>query len=221
MKLISHKLKFIAQGFPYKPPDGCFGYSTCVLVEDEGKKILFDTGSYSLRKPVIELINNNTIDFVVISHLHFDHCSNLDLFVGLNTQIIFSQNELDYYFEFKNKDLDLFSYLDLIKSKLNIKTVNEGYNLTKNCKIVYTPGHTKGHISLEVNLDAFKVFICGDSIKTRKEVKKFPSSTNAFDILAAKETREFILKNYKYLVLGHDLFYKGKTSFKKLKLRRV
>lgn len=82
-------IKVLTNGFPYKPKKGCFGYSTCVLIK---QNILFDTGGYNLRKVIIENIDN--IKQVVISHLHFDHCSNLDLFINKNIPIYISKKEL-------------------------------------------------------------------------------------------------------------------------------
>lgn len=216
MKLTNIELKFISQGFCFKPPNGCFGYSTSVLVYDkeDNKTILFDTGAYSLRKPIKQLIQNDKIDYVVISHLHFDHCSNLDLFINNSIPILISEKELKYYDEYKNIDIDLLSYFNNFKQQLNISVISSEVNITKNCKTVFTPGHTDGHISLEVNAGKEKILICGDSIKTRKEVKKCPSSTNAFNFELFKQTRQKILKTYKILIFGHDVFNK------KFKLRR-
>ena len=214
MKLIGDKIYLITDGFCYKPPIGCFGFATSVLIKDD-LTILFDTGSYGLRDEIKKIKKVYNIDYVVVSHLHFDHCSNLDLFTSSSTKIIISDKELEYYKDYKNKDMDLFPFFDEIKDKLDIQTVNDGERVSKNCKIIFSPGHTKGHISLEVVDKGKKYLLCGDSIKTRKELGVFPHNTNAYDIMQAKNTRLQLLKNYKHLIFGHDTF-----QFKKFKLRR-
>ena len=210
----------ISYGFCFKPPVGCFGYATILAINDEGKKILFDTGSYSLRSVLVEYLKNNFVDYVVVSHLHFDHSSNLDLFINSNTKIVISRQELEYYDEFKGKDNDLLACFDMFKNKLNLMIIDKDFSLTQNCKIVFTPGHTKGHISLEVTCKNKTYFLCGDCIKTTKEIKKFTTNTNAYDIKLAKTTREKILKKYTLLFPGHDVFWGNRNKLKKIKLRR-
>lgn len=220
MKSIKDKVKLITPGFPYKPPVGCFGYATTALVFDDDKTILFDVGSYSIRQPLIKALSTNKIDVVVISHLHFDHCSNLDLFVGQKTEIIISKKEMEYYEDYKNKDPDLFSYFEYIKKQLNLKIIEEECNISANCKVVFTPGHTKGHISLEIGAKDKKLLLCGDCIKTKKEFKKFPKSTNAFNIKLAQKTRVSVLQKYNYLLFGHETFLGKYFGNKKFKIRR-
>ena len=60
---------------PYPRPGGaCSGY----LIEDGATRVLLDCGSGVLSR-LMEYIHPAHLDAIVISHLHFDHCS--DLFV--------------------------------------------------------------------------------------------------------------------------------------------
>ena len=93
----------IVSGFPYKPEKGCFGFASCILIRDS-KNILFDTGGYNVRSVIKSYLND--IDCVVISHLHFDHCSNLDLFIEKKIPIYISTKELISYYENKDNDFD-------------------------------------------------------------------------------------------------------------------
>lgn len=77
------KYSQIIRGINLKPYKGAFGFSSVTLISDGKENILFDTGSYGVRKEIIELKKNVRIDKVFISHFHFDHCSNLDLFKNL------------------------------------------------------------------------------------------------------------------------------------------
>ena len=70
----------VIKGLNIKPSKGAFGYASVTFIKDENENILFDTGSFGVRKVIYEFLQKEKIDKVFISHLHFDHCSNLDLF---------------------------------------------------------------------------------------------------------------------------------------------
>lgn len=206
------KIKEIVKGYPYKPEKGCFGFSTIVLVKHK-KNILFDTGGYNLRNTLAPLINN--IDCVVISHLHFDHCSNLDMFIQRKTPIYISKKEFIYYEKYNNKDLDLFSYFQLIKDRLNIILVENEIVIDDNVKIVPTPGHTPGHISLEIKENNIKTIVAGDSIKSYKDYVNINNYDNAYNKEEYIKTKKIIVNKYNVVYPGHDgKIINGKSSNK-------
>lgn len=189
-------IEVISKGYPFKPEAGCFGYASSFLVKSS-KKILFDTGGYNLRQAIASRLDE--VDCVVISHLHFDHCSNLDLFIGTTIPIYISIKELDYYN--KNIDMDLFSYFDYIKNKINIIPIYDDYDLTNNVKIISTPGHTPGHISVIINND---IILAGDSLKTYNDYMDEESFGNAYDAKQYLKTKKYIKSNFKTIYPGHD-----------------
>lgn len=192
----------IYNGYPFKPEIGCFGIGSSYLINDD-KNILFDTGSYGARKKIIELINDSKIDYVIISHLHFDHCSNLDLFCNTSIPIYISKIEYENYFLNKKIDCDLFSYFTYIEKELNIITIEKEIKITPNTKIIFTPGHTLGHISLEIK-DKEKIILTADALKTYKDYKNINEYGNAVSKEQYIETKKYIISNYKYIYCGHD-----------------
>lgn len=193
-------IEFVSKGFPFKPELGCFGMASSLLIHDN-LNILFDTGNYGARKKIIDLLNNNKIDIVVISHLHFDHCSNLDLFIDSKIPIYISQKEFNEYFKNTTIDCDLYSYFKLIYKKLNIKLINREKMISNNTKTVFTRGHTMGHISLVVNND---IILAGDSIKSFNDYKDEESYGNAVSKKNYINTKKNIIKKYKIIYCGHD-----------------
>ena len=189
-------------GFPFKPEIGCFGIGSSYLISDE-KNVLFDTGSYGARKKIIQLINNNKIDCVVISHLHFDHCSNLDLFCNTSIPIYISKIEYDNYFINRGIDCDLFSYFIYIEKYLNIILVTNEIEITQNLNIIFTPGHTLGHISLEINYTD-KNLLAGDALKTYNDYKNVNLFGNAISKEKYIETKKKIINDYNHIYCGHD-----------------
>ena len=191
----------IVSGFPYKPEKGCFGFSSCILIRDS-KNILFDTGGYNVRSVIKSYLND--IDCVVISHLHFDHCSNLDLFIEKKIPIYISTKELIFYNENKDNDFDLFSYFECIKDKLNIIEIDNVFQLSNKVKIIFTLGHTNGHISLEVVDGSNLVLLAGDSIKSYNDYIDKNSYGNAVNPKKYLDTKKIIKKKYDIIYPGHD-----------------
>lgn len=195
-------IEVLYNGYPFKPMIGCFGIGSSYLIHDK-KNILFDTGSYGARKKIVELIENNKIDYVIISHLHFDHCSNLDLFCNTSIPIYISKIEYDNYFVNRCIDCDLFSYFIYIEKHLNIILVTDEISIIPNINIIFTPGHTLGHISLEVNYSD-RILLAGDALKTYMDYQNLDLFGNAVSEEKYIETKKKIVNNYSHIYCGHD-----------------
>ena len=192
-------VKEITVGYSFKPEMGCFGFSSCLLVESN-KRILFDVGGYNIRSLIKPLINE--IDCVVISHLHFDHCSNLDLFVDTNIPIYISRKELDYYEKYKDIDTDLFSYFELIRDRLNIVEVQEEIEIDKGIRILFTNGHTPGHMSLVIEKE--NTILSGDALKTYKDYLNVNDYGNAYSKEDYVSSKKKIIDNFSVIYPGHS-----------------
>lgn len=192
----------ISIGFPYRPEKGCFGFSSSLLVIGKKKKILFDVGNLGIRSSILPLVD--VVDCVVISHLHFDHCSNLDLFVNTGIPIYISEKELNYYYTNKYNDADLFSYFEYISDKLNIVVLSKEMFLDLGIKIVSTNGHTPGHLSLEIVNDDDKILLAGDAIKSYKDYLNDDYYGNAVSPSDYINTKKNIKSKYNIIYPGHS-----------------
>ena len=79
------KITQILPGLSIRTSVGMIGACAITLIENEGKLILIDTGHFGNRTHLIKALENNGIDpknieIVVLTHLHWDHCLNIDLF---------------------------------------------------------------------------------------------------------------------------------------------
>ncbi len=176
----------------------------CFLIESQGNRVLVDAGLGPT--PVAQAggaagnllnemrqggIDPNTIDTVVITHLHFDHIGWLPnpLPDGSarptfpNAEYIVPQADWDLLF-----DLQIPSHVNgegqgvgespyppavevfrdslpvgrLMQKLDNIRLVSGDQNLTDEITIVPTPGHTPGHQSLTVTSQGSRAYILGD-----------------------------------------------------------
>ena len=133
----------------FKSEIGCFTY----YIDDE-KKVLIDAGVL-VRKPV---------DLIVITHCHFDHILFLNELKKINKcEIVCSRKEMEAIEKLNEKVLLEKSPKKLISTKVD-KVVKEGDVITTgkfNFKVLETPGHTDGSISLFE--EKAKILFTGDA----------------------------------------------------------
>ncbi len=192
----------VIKGLPIRPSKGFFGYSSVTLIKDGDVNILCDTGGYGVREAINELKKTTKIDKVFITHLHFDHCANIGLFK--DTPIYIHEDEL---LELRKKQEGLYSDMyTFIKDSLvglNIIPFSTEESLSKNTRIVFTPGHTIGHSSLEVINQDKKIIIAGDAIETYQEYLNSNHFGDSFNVDKYQISRNLV-KQYKIIIPGHS-----------------
>lgn len=169
----------IVKGTILRTNYGTLGASTSTLIYDGEKKILVDVGHYGTRLRLVENLKNsgfnpNDIDYVILTHLNWDHCANIDLFE--KSGIFLHKREWENGSLFGKEDLatKVFKQTLLEKMKLNL-IYNEMFRITENVYTINTFGHTIGHISVLVKTEEGNIIISGDAIPYFRTIKKgFP-----------------------------------------------
>jgi N-acyl homoserine lactone hydrolase len=201
--VIMIQFKQLIQGLNVRPTIGAFGYASVVLITDKEENILFDTGGYGVRSYIKKLLEEIKIDKVFISHLHFDHCSNMDLFP--DTPIYIHQHEVDFLNSSEvQKDIDTFLPVKEYLKKLNIQTFISEQNISKQVKIIPTIGHTIGHSSLGFEFENNKAILAGDALKTYQDFLQEEYVQNAYNKEWAKKSKDFIKDNFNIIIPGHS-----------------
>lgn len=210
----------IIKGLNIRPEIGFFGYSSVVSIRDGEETILFDTGGPGVRKFLLDYIQKVKIDKVFISHLHFDHCCNIDLFAGI--PIYLNKVELDNLLDKKDEYNNKLVYLvigDYLK-KHNFNIFDEKFQLTKDIQAFPTYGHTCGHSSLKFkDGDNRNVILAGDAIETYKEYLSDKIPNGCYNDDEYMKTKKFIIANSDVIIPGHSsAVVNGKSLDDKLKL---
>lgn len=211
LAIISSNLKIymvtyeqIIKGLNIRPKVGFFGYSSVILLQDGEEIILFDTGGPGVRGFLFDYIKKSKISKVFLSHLHLDHCCNIDLFQGIPVYI--NQREIDDLMQRKeecyNKLVSIV--VDNYLKNNNFQIFDESFQLTENIQAIATYGHTCGHSSLKFNDGASDVIIAGDAIETYQEYLSDKVPAGCYDEKEYKKTKRFITDNFNVIIPGHS-----------------
>jgi glyoxylase-like metal-dependent hydrolase (beta-lactamase superfamily II) len=166
-------------------------------IEGSESKIILDT-SYSdpelmskwhypcTRKPENEVVNAlksvglkpEDIDIVVMTHLHWDHSGNTNLF--RNASILIRREEVAYAIA----PLGIHSVfydaptIGRTPAWLNTKFefVSGDKEIAKGVSVFFTPGHTPGHQSVAVETEEGRYVIAGDAIPLYENLNGTPYS---------------------------------------------
>ena len=145
-------------------------------IDDGVYKVVGHSNVYIIMKPevyVIDTSNNmhrkdigkeiesvvplRDVKKVLLTHLHYDHCGNVDLF--LNAGVYASKEELENFRESPN---DFFVQGISEKGKNMVLNATELPNEINGLKVISVPGHTKGSVAF---LDEKrKVLYSGDTL---------------------------------------------------------
>lgn len=219
MAEVSYKL--LIEGLPYKTKNGGLGYSSISLIIDGKDIILFDVGHYAVRADIIKIIKKYKINKVFLSHLHYDHCLNIDLFLNKGVDIYLNVKEWNYLKNVKANDIYTFKFFDKIVKRGDIILFNKKFNITKNVSVLETIGHTAGHSSLSFLKNNKKYIVVGDAIKTYKDFKDFDKADiPPHDYKCFVKTKKYIIENFDIIIPGHSGIIKdGKYKQKKFTVK--
>lgn len=174
--------------------------SNCnVYFLDFKKKIIIDTGAKSNRQEIIDslsqIINPEKIDYVILTHLHYDHVGNVEIFK--NAKFYASKEAIE---EFKKDDYGAVldkKTLDLIK-KIELNKLSTNF---EGLEVINTPGHTKGSICLWY--PNRKILFSGDTLFDKRILGRTDLPTSEPEKMMPSLIK---LSKYEYekLCAGHD-----------------
>ncbi|MBB3458334.1 glyoxylase-like metal-dependent hydrolase (beta-lactamase superfamily II) [Rhizobium sp. BK313] len=197
----------LVQGNNLRLKDDFLGMSNVTLIRGKSGPILFDTGGYVSRLGLIKALAARglrpaDIPVVFLSHLHFDHAHNVDLFS--HARFIVSRREWDYVENPHPNDLLVPWGIRQQLSKSRVDFIEGEGMLDEGISFFPAPGHTPGCYALELATDdRGTVVIAGDAIKYAKEAI-IRACDMAFDTIEnGTRTIERILDRADRIMPGH------------------
>jgi len=108
------------------------------------------------------------VTMVINTHLHFDHCGWNNSFK--KARFLVQKAELDYSFNPHKFQRDGYyrRYFEDIKFEL----LEGDHEVSKDLRLVFTPGHTPGHQSVVVRWRGRNIVFCGDTGAVAENIQK-------------------------------------------------
>jgi len=103
------------------------------------------------------------IDYVVLSHLHFDHAGNVRMFEGTNAKLVCNDKELQFATTYPGAFNG--AHLKADYEGLPFETVSGDAEFLPGVTFLHAPGHTVGTMSMQVDLaDSGTMLFTSDAI---------------------------------------------------------
>ena len=199
------KIDIVLKGSTIRTSLGSLGACGVYLISSNNYKILFDTGHNGRRVLLTRSLESlgvqpNKLDFVVLSHLHWDHALNIPLFD--NSKIVIDRSELTLG---NPSDYARVGFLTDYITKMDVAYIDDGYKIDEDITVLKTPGHTAGHIALSVKNDDGLNILSGDSLpNARAYTRGLPDLIFHSSELAAQSISKIKRLSPKIIYPGHD-----------------
>lgn len=95
-------------------------------------------------------LSPSEIDFLVMSHLHFDHAGNVKMFAGGGTKLICNDKEKQFAYGFEG--LFTGAHLKTDYEGVEFETVSGDTEILPGVTLIEAPGHTPGTMAMKVDL---------------------------------------------------------------------
>ena len=200
-------IEVLTYGFSFGSDQGSFGLATNALLTVGDETIVVDTGPSSRRSWLYDALASKNlapedIDVVILTHMHWDHCQNTDMF--RNARILVHPAELDYARNPNRADFNVAQYMADMVDKMKVELVSEGDRVVEGISIVETPGHTIGHISVAVNAGGENVLIAGDALPDSGSIARGLPTNVFYDVEDARTSVEKMVDSARIFYPGHD-----------------
>ncbi len=171
----NYQIDVIVQGFPGKSDvHGNLGWSTVALLRGKGHIALIDTGSFGMRKLLIDRLAEcgvapKDVTDVLLTHSHHDHAVNWTLFS--HARITIGAVELEWAVQQPWGETPVAElYMKELQTWPTLQTVTDNEEVLPNVFAHVLPGHTPGCLAYVVSGTHHDVIITGDSAKNRAEM---------------------------------------------------
>ncbi|MHB8575676.1 MAG: MBL fold metallo-hydrolase [Dehalococcoidia bacterium] len=200
------EIDLLLQGYTLGTSEGSAAFCGVTLIRST-KTILVDVAHTGRRELLLTRLKErgltpDDIDMVVLTHAHWDHMLNIDLFP--NAEVLLSENERKYASNPDPADWGTPSYTGMILERMRLREVRERDEIDAGVRVLDTPGHSPGSITLLVDQDYGTAGITGDALPNARCALAGTPYLIFHDETLARESAAKIKASCRALYPGHD-----------------
>lgn len=198
-------VQILLSGASHTTLSGNLTISTVTLIQHRAGPTLIDCGAWNQRAALQTQLDRldiapRDVKNIILTHLHWDHCMNLDMF-PLATLMI-GMGELERLANNHHDNATPYYLNQLLEQRERVEPIFGGY-LLDGLEIVESPGHTDGHIAVTIQ-GRDRIVVTGDALPSRAAAQMgVPHLVNG-DLEAAKESVKKLLAMADIVIPGHD-----------------
>jgi len=160
------EISILLPGYSINTDAGSLGFCAVLLIEGE-KRVLFDPGHVGRRRFLVPALESrgltpSDIEVQFLSHCHWDHVQNLDLFD--QATLLVHGDERRYSHRPHKNDWATPKWTGPVIDMYNPTEVGEGYEVMPGCRVIDLPGHSAGSMGLIVDTSDGTCVVAGDAV---------------------------------------------------------
>jgi N-acyl homoserine lactone hydrolase len=200
------KIDLILPGFSLSSDQGSMAFCGVTLIEGT-KRILVDVAHHGRRQLLVDKLAErgltpDDIDYVFLTHAHWDHSLNADLFP--KAKFLIHRDERQYIKNPAEHDWATPKYISALLESQLLREVNDDEEIDDGMRILGVPGHSIGSMALIVDTPEGKVAVCGDALPNSWSVTSGMPRLVMFNAEKARESVAKLLDTAKFFYPGHD-----------------
>lgn len=202
------KVTVLMHGVGPSSPVGVIAFSSILLIEGE-QRVVFDSAHVGRRTYLwaqLEALGltPQDIDVHVVSHAHWDHVQNIDVFD--HAPLLMHRDEIRYAHRPHRNDWATPQWTGAILDTIEgLQEVGEGYEVMPGCRVVELIGHSPGSIGLEVETDDGICMLVGDAIHNANVALSGRSPLVFWNAEQADAAIKRVVDSGAIIYPGHDL----------------
>ena len=200
------RIDILMEGYSVGTDVGIVGFCSVLLVEGE-RRVLFDSAHVG-RRTYLEAqlqargLTPGDIDVQVLSHAHWDHIQNCDVFD--HAPMLIHRDERRYARRPHRNDWATPQWTGAVLETMRLQEVGEGYEVMPGCRVIELIGHSPSSIGLEVETDDGLCILAGDAIHNARVAQSGRNPLVFWDPAQADAAIRRVVQAGAIIYPGHD-----------------
>jgi N-acyl homoserine lactone hydrolase len=196
----------VLQGFGVRTDQGSLGFCAVTLVRGS-RNILVDAAQVGRRQILVQKLAEKgltprDIDAVFLTHGHWDHVLNIDLFP--NAKVLIHPLERDYIRSPHRNDWATPAYTSMVLESYQLQEVKEGEEIDDGIWVADAPGHSRGSMALMAKTDDGVAAITGDALVSGWSIRSGLPRLIFWDEQQARDSVRSLIEQAQLFYPGHD-----------------